>query len=209
MKRDCIALGIAFGVINGLLLGCGSPADQTTIPSSPSASPTASNSPSTVPEQADLQTYDNPVMAIATQYPSTMTIEDTCSGEGCGYFFRFQPQGNALDQSEVHIFLAAGARSAADSEQNANSLIESNGWQIVPDATPPQEFTYPWVSKTITFADETGMTGHILIGETNGQGVQVTLRYPAEMFDTFLPAAQTILDNLQFKADKLPIDSQG
>jgi hypothetical protein len=53
------------------------------------------------------------------------------------------------------------------------------------------------------------MAGHILIGETNGQGVRVTLFYPAEMSGSFIPAAKTILDNLRFKPDKLPITTQG
>jgi hypothetical protein len=54
------------------------------------------------------------------------------------------------------------------------------------------------------------MTGYILIGETNGQGVRATLLYSAdsaEMSNAFMPSAKTILDNLQFKPDKLPIKS--
>lgn len=54
------------------------------------------------------------------------------------------------------------------------------------------------------------MIGQILIGETNGQGAQTTLFYPSNMANSFLPAAHTILNNLQFKADKLPLEpSQG
>ena len=168
--------------------------------------------PSTMPPtaaQADLKIYDDPVMAIATKYPGNMTVNANCAGEGCGYFFTFQPQNNALDQAEVHLFLAAGAGTAAEAEKSANGLIESNGWQVVSGATPPSELNYPWVKKIISVAADKGMTGHILVGETNGQGVRVTLLYPTEMSGTFLPAAKTILGNLQFKPDKLPITTRG
>jgi len=158
---------------------------------------------------ADLKTYDEPVMAIATKYPSNMTVDANCSGEGCGYFFKFTPQKNALDEAQVQIFLPAGAKTAAEAEIGLNDLIQSNGWTVAQSATTPSEWTYPWVKKVITFSTDKEMAGHILIGETNGQGVRVTLLYPAEMSSPFTPAAKTILDNLRFKADKLPITTRG
>ena len=159
--------------------------------------------------QANLKTYDEAVMAIATKYPSNMTVEDNCSGEGCGYFFKFTPQKNALDDAQVHIFLPAGAKTTADAEIGLTDLIKSNGWTIASQATSSEEWKYPWVKKIITFSTDKEMAGHILIGETNGQGVRVTLLYPAEMSASFTPAAKTILDNLQFKPDKLPITTKG
>jgi hypothetical protein len=158
---------------------------------------------------ANLKTYDDPAMAIATQYPSNMTVDANCSGEGCGYFFKLAPQNNALDEAEVQIFLPAGAATTAQAEIGLNDLIKSNGWIVANQATPPQQWQYPWVKKVITFSTDKEMAGHILIGETNGQGVRVTLIYPAEMSGAFTPAAKTILDNLTFKADKLPITTRG
>lgn len=158
---------------------------------------------------ADVKTYDEPMMAIATKYPSPMTVNSNCAGEGCGYVFKFTPQKNALDDAEVQIFLPAGAKTAADAEIGLNDLIQSNDWTVAQSATTPAEWTYPWVKKVITFSTDKEMAGHILIGETNGQGVRVTLLYPAEMSSAFTPAAKTILDNLQFKADKLPITTKG
>lgn len=158
---------------------------------------------------ANLKTYDDPTMAIATKYPSNMTVDANCSGEGCGYFFKFTPQKNALDDAEVHIFLPAGAKTAAQAEIGLNDLIQSNGWTVASKSTSPQEWKYPWVKKVITFSTDKEMAGHILIGETNGQGVRVTLLYPAEMSGAYVPAAKIILDNLQFKPDKLPITTQG
>jgi hypothetical protein len=165
--------------------------------------------PETLPKaksQEDLQSYDEPTMAITTKYPDTMTVDANCAGEGCGYFFKFKPQNSALDQSEVHLFLPAGAKTATDAEIGLDSLMQSNGWKKAETATPISEFSYPWVKKIIPFTANQGMAGYILIGETNNQGVRATLFYPIELSETFIPGAKIVLDNLQFKADKLPIN---
>jgi hypothetical protein len=192
------------------------PSDQPALPANAPIKGTVLFPEGTEPQtlskatsQSGLKTYDDPVMAIATKYPSNMTVDANCAGEGCGYFFKFTPQKNALDDAEVHIFLPAGAKTAAQAEMGLNDLIKSNGWTVAPQATSPQEWKYPWVKKVITFSTDKEMAGHILIGETNGQGVRVTLLYPAEMSGSFTPAAKTILDNLKFKADKLPITTRG
>jgi hypothetical protein len=158
--------------------------------------------------QRDLKSYDEPAMAIATKYPDTMTVDAMCSGEGCGYFFKFKSQYSALDQSEVHLFLPAGAKTAKDAEIGLDSLMQGNGWKTAKTAPPASEFIYPWVKKIIPFSAEQEMTGYILIGETHNQGVRATLLYSTELSKTFIPAAKTVLDNLQFKPDKLPLKTQ-
>jgi hypothetical protein len=192
------------------------PSDQPALPANAPLKGTVLFPEGTQPQtfsqatsQAGLKTYADPVMAIATKYPSNMTVDANCAGEGCGYFFKFTPQKNALDDAEVHIFLPANAKTAAQAETGLNDLIKSNGWIVAKQATPPQEWKYPWVKKIITFSTDKEMAGHILIGETNGQAVRVTLLYPAEMSGAFTPAAKTILDNLKFKPDKLPITTKG
>lgn len=166
----------------------------------------------TLPKPASrgaLKSYDEPTMAIATNYPDTMTVSANCSGEGWGYFFKFNPQNSALDQSEVHLFLPAGAKTDADAEIGLDSLMQANGWKKAKIAIPASDFNYPWVKKIIPFSAEQGMIGYILIGETKGQGVRATLLYPSELSEIFIPAAKTVLDNLQFKQDKLPLNTQG
>jgi hypothetical protein len=192
------------------------PSIQTALPAETAIKGTVLFPEGTHPEalpkiasQGHLKSYDEPTMAIATKYPDTMTVIATCSGEGCGYFFKFKPQNSALDQSEVHLFLPAGANTAADAAIGLDSLMQSNNWKKDKTATPAPEFNYPWVKKILLFSAEQGLTGHILIGETNNQGVRATLLYPNKLSKTFIPAAKTVLDNLQFKPDKLPITTQG
>jgi hypothetical protein len=152
--------------------------------------------------------YDEPHMPISTQYPVGITATATCSGEGCGFYFKF-PDG-ALDQAEVHIFLPRGAATAAAQEQFVTKgcgLLESNGWKKVEESNDTGYFPYGWVKKVIDFtaASNTGMVGKVLLGETNGQAVQVTLYYPGDMGEEFLADAKVILEHLQFKSDQLPL----
>jgi len=160
------------------------------------------------------QIYDEPQMPIRTQYPPTMHAEGGCSGEGCGFTFTCQPQGNALDKAEVHIFLPRGAATAAAHEPfvtGPRGLLESNGWKKETGAKDTAQFPYGWVKKVIGFSDprQVGMRGEILLGEAGGQAVQVTLYYPGALSKAFLPNADVILGNLHFKRDKLPLGKSG
>ncbi|HIK44430.1 MAG TPA: hypothetical protein IGR64_06020 [Leptolyngbyaceae cyanobacterium M65_K2018_010] len=179
--------------------------------SAPVESPTT-QSPSATPEaKPTLLTYDGPAQKIPVkaQYPNTMEVSGTGSGEGVGVFFTFKPQANALDEAEVHVFLPAGVATAAEQEPfvtGPNGLIANNGW--VPDSTQASgspDFSYPWVEKIINFSSDKEQSGHVLLGQTNGQAVQVTLLYPAEMADAYWPAANTILDSLTFEPSLLPV----
>jgi hypothetical protein len=167
------------------------------------------------PDQSNLLTYDGPAQGIpvSAQYPDTLEVMGTGSGEGVGVFFTFKPQGNALDEAEVHVFLPAGAASTTDLMPmitGPNGLIESNGWTLDGSrADTATEFPYSWFEMVFDFSTDQEQSGHILIGQTNGQAVQVTLLYPSEMAEAYWPAAKTILDSLTFDAELLPIESSG
>jgi hypothetical protein len=159
---------------------------------------------------AKLKIYDEPGMAIRTEYPDTMQVEATGSGEGSGFIFTFKPRGNALDQAKVHIFLPRGVATAAAQEPfvtGPKGLLATNGWKPAGASQDTPGFPYGWVRKIISFADpsNTGMKGEILLGETSGQAVQVILYYPHDMGKEFLANAHVILKNLHFKSDKLPL----
>jgi hypothetical protein len=161
--------------------------------------------------QTKLQTYDEPHIPLKTRYPENMKVFGSGSGEGVGISFNFKPQGNALDDAEIGFFFPRGSKTAADFEQfvtGPNGLIENNGWQLDSQTTDTSEFPYPWVKKVIYFSTDKEQSGRILLGETNGQAVQVILLYPAEMSEAYWPSARTILENLEFKSDLLPIGSK-
>jgi hypothetical protein len=165
--------------------------------------------------QPTLRTYDGPAQQIPVkaQYLDTMEVSETASGEGVGVFFTFKPQGNALDSAQVHIFLPAGAATAADQEPSVtgpNGLMQSNGWltnRIQRDGSA--DFPYPWVETVINFSTDQEQSGQILLGQIHGQAVQITLLYPAEMARAYWPAARTILDSLEFDPGLLPIHGSG
>lgn len=164
--------------------------------------------------QVNLQNYDETANGIPlkTKYPNTIEVQGIGSSEGVGVFFQFKPQDNALDRAEVHFFFPTGARTATEVEslsvEGANNLIANNGWTPVREATPPQNLMYSWVKKIITFSAPQKMRGQILFGETNGQGLRVTLLYPAEMADAYWLSAKPLLDNVEFEANLLPIESK-
>jgi hypothetical protein len=157
-----------------------------------------------------LLVYDEPGMAIRTEYPDTMVAHGMGSGDGSGFIFTFKPQGNALDKAKVHIFLPRGAATAATQEPfvtGPRGLLENNGWKKEGETTDIGGFPSAWVRKVISFADpkNKGIVGKILLGEASGQAVQVILYYPDDMDKEFLTNADLILGKLSFKSDKLPI----
>lgn len=159
---------------------------------------------------AQLQRYDEPGMGISTEYPDTMTVQGTGSGEGTGFLFRFKPQGTSLDKAEVHLFLPRGAATAAAQEPfvtGPRGLLHNNGWKKEGESTDAGTFPSTWVRKIISFADpgNQGMVGKILLGEAGGQAVQVILCYPGDRTEEFFAHANPILKKLHFKADQLPL----
>lgn len=199
-------------VLRTLLLATTACATETSTPVPPPAAlPPAAENQTEQTAQATLQTYDETAQGIPVkaQYPNTMTVESTGSSEGVGVFFTFKPQGNAMDEAEVHVFLPANMASTdglMPMITGPNGLIESNGWTLTGSrADGVTEFPYPWFEMVFDISTDQEQSGHILIGQTNGQAVQVTLLYPAEMADAYWPAAKTILDSLEFEPSLLPV----
>jgi hypothetical protein len=159
----------------------------------------------------DLMTYEGPAegIPVTAQYPDTMAVMGTGSGEGVGVFFTFEPQGNALDDAEVSIFLPANTADTGALMEfitGPNGLIANNGWSLDNSrADNVADFPYPWVEMVFDISTDFEQSGHIVIGQSNGQAVQVVVLYPAEMSDAFWPSARTVLDSLEFEADLLPV----
>lgn len=192
---------IAASLLVGLGTACTAP--------EPSANESTEETEATTPSA--LLTYNGPAenIPVTAQYPDTMTVMATGSGEGVGVFFTFEPQGNALDDAEVHVFLPANTSDTGDLMEfitGPNGLIENNGWSLDGSrADTASEFPYPWFEMVFDVSTDMEQSGHVLIGSSNGQAIQVVLLYPSEMADEFWPAANTVLDSLEFDADRLPV----
>lgn len=185
--------------------------DDSAIPESLISQPSTEGLESVPMAQANLQTYDETAngIPVTAQYPNTMKVFGTGSGEGIGVLFTFKSQGNALDDAQVHIFLPSGTPSTTELQPRitgSNGLIESNGWTIDSiKADGVAEFPYSWLEMVFNFSTDMEQSGHILIGQTNGQAVQIILLYPTEMSDAYWPAARSILNSLEFDPNLLPI----
>jgi hypothetical protein len=160
--------------------------------------------------QATSKTYNGPEynFPIKTQYPTTMEVDGGCAGEGCGFSFTFLPQDNELDNAEVHIFIPQGTKTAAEQAvfiTGPNGLIENNGWAIASLGTSTQHLPADWVKQVIDFSADDGETGQIILGEVDGQAIQIMVIYPAAMADQFWSAADIVLQNLTFETRLLPL----
>jgi hypothetical protein len=132
---------------------------------------------------ADLLIYDETAngIPVAARYPETMRVMGTGSGSGEGIcvFFTFEPQGNSLDDAQVHVFLTCGAASTAALEPfvaGPNGLLVSNEWTEEGfEEGGSEQFPYSWVEKIIDFSTEMQQSGHLLLGQAHGQAIQVTL----------------------------------
>lgn len=213
MKKLIITIATAFLITK--VMGCSPKSTpESTIKPDSNLEQKAVTSHKTEPiSQVNLQNYDEITngIPVKTKYPNNIDVNSTGSGEGVGIFFEFKPQGNTLDRAEVHFFFPTGARTAAEVEffalDGPNSLMANNGWSPVAEAKPPQELAYPWIKKIINFSAPQEMMGQILLGETNGQGLRVTLLYPAAMADAYWFSVKPLLDNVEFEANLLPIKS--
>lgn len=213
MRQFISLLGLTFLLVI-LVLACGKVEDTAQAQKAASKTQAAPAKPETAKQgtegTAKLQTYDEPGMAIRTEYPDTMKVQGMDSGEGSGFIFTFKPRGNALDQAEVHIFLPRGAATATDQEPfvtGPKGLLANNGWKNEGETADTGKFPYVWVKKVISFADpgNKDMVGQILLGEASGQAVQVILYYPGDMDREFFTNANLILGKLSFKGDQLPL----
>jgi hypothetical protein len=161
MRRSILIIGITMLSLS-LVLACGKqeePQKAQKPAAKPQATP-AKHDPVTKEHgkkgTANLHIYDEPGMAIRTEYPDTMKVQGTGRGEGSGFIFTFKPQVNLLDKAEVHIFLPRGAATAAAQEPfvtGPRGLLENNGWEKTGETKDTREFPYEWVRKIISFSD--------------------------------------------------------
>lgn len=154
--------------------------------------------------------YDGPQyrFPIKTQYPSTMTVDGACGGEGCGFKFTFVPKNQGLDRANVHIYLPRGTKTAAEqavSVTGSDGLLKNNRWIVTKLGTSTKHLAADWVKQVISFQTDDQETGEIILGEVGGQAVQVMYIYPDAMAQKFWPAAHVVLKNLTFAEDLLPL----
>lgn len=160
--------------------------------------------------QANNQVYDGPQyqFPVKTQYPNTMEVDGGCGGEGCGFSFTFLPDIKGLEEAEVHIFIPRGTKTAAEQAvfvTGTNGLIESNGWAVTAIGTTSKHLPAAWVKQVISFNGDDDELGQIILGEVDGQAIQVMVIYPATMAAAFWDGADVVLQNLIFETDLLPL----
>jgi heat shock protein HslJ len=156
------------------------------------------------PAQPTLLTFDGTAqnIPVTARYPEALEVSAMGSGEGVGVHFSFRPGNDDLADAELHVFLPRGAASA-DGQlpfvTGPSGLMENNGW-IEVRRTPAGtgRFTQHWAATVIDFSTENGRSGHIVLGQSAGQAVQVTLLYPDALADSYWNVMAPVLDSLTF-----------
>lgn len=200
-----VVLGLALALAGGV--GCSASSPTADVPAEPSP-PTEIPGSEAPPDPG--QTYDGPAMGypLQAQYPSTLTVDGGCAGEGCGFSFTFMNPDPAWAKADLHVFLPAGAATAADQAPfvtGPNGLITNAGWAVTATTEDSEQFPYPWVEQVIDITIDADTQGHILLGQAHGQAVQVLLQYPTAEADAYWEATTPVLGSLTFEPSLLPL----
>ena len=172
----------------------------------PSSAPASENSLSTPTASA---TYQDPDIPIAAQYPEQLQAEGRLTDEGANLEFTF-PEAIAAS-AKMTFTLPATAVTSIDLERTAtepDGLLAQNNWQVLEDSALVKRLNYPWIRTVIAFSGEGDLSGAVILGETNGQTVQLVVQYPDAAAQTYWATAMLILDNLEFDAEQLPLVQQ-
>jgi len=189
-----------------LVLGACSPSSPT--PEEPAAPDAGTLNPhESMPPAAGqpaLLTFDGTTqnVPVTARYPDALDVSAMGSSEGVGVHFSFRPGNAALADAELHVFLPGGSVTVEELlpfVTGQQGLMANNGWSELQRAPAGSgRFTQPWAATVIDFQAANGHSGHIVLGQTDGQAIQVTLLYPDELADTFWSAMTPVLDSLAF-----------
>jgi len=159
-----------------------------------------------VPEQPTLLAFDGPAqnIPVIARYSEALEVSAMGSGEGAGVHFSFRPPNDGLADAELHVFLPRGAATAEELlpfVTGPGGLMASNEWterQRTPAGSG--RFTQDWARTVIDFTATNGHSGHVVLGQSGGQALQVTLLYPDARMDTYWSVMSPVLDSLAFPA---------
>lgn len=188
-----------------LLAACSPPASTPEQDASRAAtSMTQAETTPPLPDQPPLLTFDGTTQGIpvTARYPDVLEVSAMGSGEGVGVHFSFRPRSDALADAELHVFLPRGGATAEELlpfVTGQTGLMQSNGWTEVQRAPAGSgRFTQDWARTVIDFTAANDRSGHVVLGQTGTQAVQVTLLYPDALADAFWSSMTPVLDSLRF-----------
>lgn len=151
------------------------------------------------PMEINLHLFTAPEMPLYTYYPEGMIAESTCYEESCSIIFT-----GFEDLARVAFFFPSAMTDLAEMEamvMGPTGLVYENGWQITGEYDEARYLPYPWVKKMLTFVDPVNSAlGSFYLGEANGRLFMVTVVFPAEFGDGFVPLANVIFENLQVQS---------
>ena len=197
--------------------------ESPTINPSPSpsvASPLASPAPTDRPNtrvmpmtiegsvvEMELRLFDKQPLPFTTYVPTKdFQSEVNQSDQGIVAQFFFSPKGKKDASAYVQIFSPFRETSVEEMRQlllGEQGLLSANHWSLV-DRT--DIVSYSWAREKLIYQqqqDKQTFVGSIYIGDHKGQAFYALTHYPAEYMDGFEPRSTVMLENLQFRDEKL------
>lgn len=161
-------------------------------------------------ETVRLTHYREPNYGVETYIPAQDFIaEESASGEGMAVHFISNLGNWRNDQANVRLFFPAGQPGIdqmRDMTIGPRGLLAINKWRLI-KSDERRPLPYPWALEEYTFQhrdEETFYSGSVILGESSGRPVRVTVVYPLDYAEGFLPRARILLKHLKIHPLKEP-----
>ncbi len=146
------------------------------------------------PQAVVMQLYQYPEVPLVTYYPSTLTVDQACSADGCAVSFT-----NPVTEASIVFMFPAGAEQATDLVPyitGPEGLVTQNEWVVT--GTYTDQLNFPWAQQLVTFqTPELAAVGLVYLGAVNNQGFAVMALFPPDAGDGFMPEANAIFSEIQ------------
>lgn len=157
--------------------------------------------------EMELRLFDQPPLPFTTYVPIKDFQDQVDNSEqGTVAQFMFSPQGKKDEAAYVQIFLPTRQTSVKEMQElllSDQGLLVSNNWELI-DRT--DIVSYTWAREKLIYQQRSGkqqFLGSIYIGDYEGRSFYALTHYPAEYLDGFEPRSTIVLENLQFRDQKL------
>jgi len=152
-------------------------------------------------EPITLVRYKDEGLGFTTYVPEDMEPTSTSSGEGSAFFATANFGGTLEPRAVFHLFAPAEEMTKEKFIGYSQELKRQGGFEIVPYAADaPQRFAGSFEEYGIRKTDTDDMTliGSVALLEANGRQVQLTIEYPEDYAEGFVPRAMKIFEHLHW-----------
>jgi len=151
-------------------------------------------------EPITLRLYEDEGLGFYTYVPEQLVAESSSSGEGDGFVAYAAFGGNEERRAALSIFAPAGTYAREGFSEYIKEIKRSSGFDVEPfveGASPRFEGSFEEFGIGMTDeADGMSIMGTVALLERNGRMVAVTLQYPEDYAEGFVPRAMRLYEHI-------------